>query len=657
MLPLALCGLWTGFGVPTVFYNLNDPRMIAYFSHDDIYMLDTIWFLYSGQFNPETVQGLRDYGLLFQYLIDLFRLVVEPVTEVTPGMLWGTVRSIYLISSLLTILALWRLASRHFESRVVPIVGVLGLALCPSFVWHMDFCKPEPVLMLLMVVGLDQILTIVETGQLKNVAIASACAVAGFVIKGFGVFLVPVIVAAVVLHWWGRKDRFNPTTWEPNWDLCRKLTPILGLAIGTGLLVVTWWVVFVRVRSISGMTLAAEYGLPQGLLAMTSAGRPIVPLILGIGILTAAIWWILSGGLPRRFVASSRVGIFGGQIFSASVLVMFFLSGLFFVLGFRWILDPADLVSKFSEASGGNSLFAQAHPLSEPFDYLQAVFLNAGEFIYTASGLRILLNWYGNPDVDEVQIASDVFTPFGLILLIWYCFMGWHNWRYRWNHGELAILKNLALGMFFTVATLYFVLTSSYSTRHMHHLMLLVPAGFLLIGQIPSFIRATGRNRKIAKFVFVILLGITFILNGQMALRWRINKLQQSDGSGDLVWGVKDWWLANVPPETPIVADLPWKSYLPPQFQKVSYFDSRGLQGDDYSRVISSLDEKVRVRNPRFIAYNAGSRGGVALPPADVLLPELDLRLKASFEGTYYTRLRYTGDRFVVYEVVAKEPE
>ncbi len=584
--PIALCVFWAIFCLPTVFYNLDDTRMIAYFSHDDIYLLDTIWYFYSGEYNPETIQagsieGMRDYGLLFRYIVDLSRIFIEPFTEITPGLLWGIVRSLYLTCGLLAILALWRMAIRHFGKGWVPVISVLGLALCPSFVWHLDFCKPEPITLLLTIVAFDHILRIVEHGSVRSIIIASACAVGAIVVKLVGIFILPIIMLAIFFHWWLSKDRYNPTVW------------------------------------------------------------------VGFFMIVGGIIWGIRINSLGRIIESSQRGIIFSQIFSAIVLVLGSSAAFFVVFGFRWLLDPKDFISKFIEISS-YSLFSKANPIGDPIGYGKALFLNIGEFVYTISGLRLLLfGWYNNPNVAEPKIAGDIFTPFGLVLILWFVVIEFRGFGGKWNIGDIKFFKRSHLALFFVGFASYMVLTSFRSTRHMHHLMYLVPPGFLLIGQIPQLIKKRGNYQKDI-FILVVLLVATFSLNGQTAIRWRLNKLEQGRGSDDIVWQVQKWWRDNVSVDTPIVADLPWKSYLPPEYQNVSFFNSRAHNGKDYSRAHASLLEKIDMRKPEMVYYNAGSRG---IQPPMNNLPGYKIQQIASFQGNYYTRYRNNGDRFIVYKI------
>ena len=661
--PIALCVFWAAFCFPTVFYNLDDTRMIAYFSHDEIYLLDTIWYFYSGEYNPETIQeasieGMRDYGLLFRYIVDLSRIFIEPFTEITPGLLWGIVRSLYLACGLLAILALWRMAIRHFGKGWVPVISVLGLALCPSFVWHLDFCKPEPITLLLTIVAFDHILQIVEHGSIRSIVIASACAVGAIVVKYIGIFILPVIMSAIFFHWWLSKDCYNPTVWEPNWDKAKMLAPVLGIGVGGGLLALTYWGTFSHVQS-KGLTLAQEFGFPEVLLVCPPFIKPLAPVtpiiafVVGLFMIVGSILWGARINSLGRIIESSRRGIIFSQMFFVIVLVLGLSAALFVILGFRWILDPKDFINKFIEVSS-YSLFSKANPIGDPIGYGKALFFNIGEFLFTISGLRLLLfGWYNNPNVAEPKIAGDIFTPFGLVLILWFVFAEFRGFGGKWSIGDIKFFKRLHLALFFVGFASYMVLTASHNTRHMHHLMYLVPPGFLLIGQIPQFLKIKASYQK-KLFILVALLAAAFSLNGQTAIRWRINKLEQGRGSDDVVWQVQKWWRENVSPETPILMDQPYIAYLPPEYENVSHF----RYGKDISQTRASIRKKLDERKPQLFYYNLGPRG-TQLPPIKDLIPEYRFRLIARFQGNFYTRLKNNGDRFLVYEVLSgpQEPD
>jgi len=637
LFPTVLCALWAAFCVPTLAYNLDDVRMIAYFNGDEIYLLDTMWFIYSGQFNPETIQGLRDYGLLLSYIADIFHLFVAPFIDVTPGMLWIVVRSLHLICGLLALLALWRLAVRHFGYGWVPVVSVLGLGLCPAFISHIDFCKQEPITILLVVIGLDHILRIVETGSSRSVFIASFCAVAAFVVKYIGVFLIPIIIASVVANWWLQPKRYDKANWLPAWKRSEQLTPYLGFVVGGVLLAGTYWGLFGYVWKTQGGTLVEMFGFVAALTKpVPVAGMPVIPALMGCALLVITGGWIVVWRKVdiEQSVAIAKSAVVLMRVYAATVLVLCYCGALFAIIGFRWFIAPQDLIALFSEVSGV-SLWGLAG--GEISTYIAVVIANLREFLYTASGLRTSFL----PRFDSL-LFSNVFSFPGLALLAIYIIVEIKVTRQVKSALDIAAFKRLHLGLFLLVYAGYVIMTSSRSSRAEIHLMILVVPGFLLIGQIHHLV--TGyKYRAVLAVASIFLLASTWSLNSYTSVRWRIERFEQGEGSADSVWEIQQWWRDHVPANAAIVCDLPYRIYLPPEYDNVSFFNALLHDGVDFSQVRQSIKEKFTQRSPQFFYFNNDEN----YPSVEQLVPEYEMELVATFHGTSRPR-----DRYYIYEVI-----
>src|SRR3989338_7536077 len=110
---LIVCIFTFYVSLPTVFDNIGDPNMIAYFNADEGGQMDIIWHYYSGQ-KRDSFQWDFDYGLEMVYLADFSRLVLSKFIHFTPGIFVLILRWINFLAWVLAFFALWRLVRRHF---------------------------------------------------------------------------------------------------------------------------------------------------------------------------------------------------------------------------------------------------------------------------------------------------------------------------------------------------------------------------------------------------------------------------------------------------------------------------------------------------------------------------------------------------------------
>jgi len=638
-----------------VFNNLGDVPMVAFYSHDEIYLLNTIWYFYSGEFNPETVQGLGDYGLLFRYIVDVAKVLISPFVEVTPGLLWGIVRGLNLLFGLATFWVTWRMAQRHFPDGWAPVVSVLGIGLCPSFVWHLDFAKPEPITLFFTVLALDYVLRIIDDSDPWALHKAIVCAIVAFVVKFVGMFIFPVIVLALSSRWLMRPDRYDAIYWRASWEFSCRISPLIFAAIASGLFGLSIWLVYYRVRFTTGVTLSAEFALWDALFVLMGPVKVVYAVAAGLVVL-AAIPLFMFG---RQYV-ESKAGerwIDGMFFYSALIRTAVFSAVAFAVLGFRWLLDPMDLLMKFYGTSASYSIGSRVSFFADPMAYMELVGNNFIDFLYTMSGLRLaFFGWYNNVHVvGESKIVSDLFSPFGLVLLSVYGVIEYLHMRNKGTLHRIDFIKRMQLLSFMCIYSFYVVGTSLYSSLHMNHLLVLIPPGFLLIGQIPNLLRDIGGGHtKCARGLIVfcaLLLLATFTLNAQMSWRWRANKLYQRPGSEDVVWQIQQWFRDNLPLDTAIVADLPYRAYVPPEYEKVSYFSIRA----DAESTVKSVIEKIALRNPCILYINKGRGLEWTFPDPHVFLPDYIVEELAHFPGNSYARIHSVTDDFYIYKIRRKD--
>ncbi len=240
--------------VPVIRSNVNDPNMIVYFCADEGDQMDLVWSYYSGE-KRDSYQWDYDYGLERLYLADFARLVLSHFMVLTPGTFVLMLRWLYLLAWIASFFALWRLISYHFGKGWQPALAVLLLAVRPAFVYFSNNLKPEPLVLLFMIIGLDYTMRIIEDPfKRRNLLIAIACASVAFMIKFAGLFLLPAIVGSMYLSEYcsNTNKRIFPEI---------KISWIFEAIIGAVLILLLFLSSFFYVRASTGSTFYKEFGL------------------------------------------------------------------------------------------------------------------------------------------------------------------------------------------------------------------------------------------------------------------------------------------------------------------------------------------------------------------------------------------------------------
>lgn len=191
--------------LPTIHYHINDPNAIVYFNNDEGYQMDLIWSYYSGEIRP-SYAGNVDYGLEMVYLADICRLFFSKFIDFTPSLLVVIMRWLHLLGWLFALIAFWRLMGRHFNRGWQRSLATLLLAVHPAFAYFSDNNKPDFLVFLFMIIGLDYSLRLVERPSKKALLISVASAAIAVIIKFAGFYLLPAIVAALYLGKGGERE-------------------------------------------------------------------------------------------------------------------------------------------------------------------------------------------------------------------------------------------------------------------------------------------------------------------------------------------------------------------------------------------------------------------------------------------------------------------
>src|SRR3989338_9003451 len=205
--------------LPAINDRIDDPNLLAYFSHDEGYLMDLIWYYHSGQ-KRDSFQYDGDYGLEFSYLVDILRPFSRFVTF-TPGTFVLFLRWFHLILWLAFIVLLWRFVMRHFGRLWQASTAVILFSTNPAFSYIFSCSlKPDPLLLLLMLMSLDNALRIFDSRPRRHLVLAVAFAAAAALTKFFiGLFLLGPIVIAVYLanRYYKEKGIFNIPNLRCSW--------------------------------------------------------------------------------------------------------------------------------------------------------------------------------------------------------------------------------------------------------------------------------------------------------------------------------------------------------------------------------------------------------------------------------------------------------
>ena len=594
--------------LPTINNNLDDPNLIAYFNHDEGYLVDLIWYYYSGE-KRDSYQLDADYGLEMIYLSDLARVVLSRFVDFTPSIFALMLRWLHFISWICALIALWFFIGRHFGKGWQQMLSVLLLAVRPAFGYLTINFKPEPLVLLLMILGLDYTLRILEKPCKKHMFVALALAAAAFLIKFSGIFLLPGVIAAIYFSQYCNADfgRNSAATF-----LKIKHSWILEFLIGTGLIVLPFLFIFFYVRKSAGMTYFQEFGLLQSLF-----GNKETMFLIFVGLIIVIISLVLFYlAKSKKPSIKNIIGIFN-EINSISFIVLsaFFIFILF--LGFRWITMPTLFLDTYS--------------------------FNILDF----SGILNMREASANPLQGYLKIVNEKLVSFDLLMVLLLVFYLIVEMRFRMeslNHDKLRYYKRKTL---MVILVPIFLLLFSPGRFTYHHLLpFFVILSALSIQGLYEFIDSfTGRKAFKASVVFLVcaLFTVDILINAAAMLKLRTYQFHYKE---DMVFEITDWWRKTYPADTSIVVDHPVLAYLPPEYKNVKRFCYQKDRAEQLKTLVYDF-------KPQLIYYNI-DKSESKMPPINEILPELKIELVKSFDydGRYYKI--YPNYKFVIYRVFYK---
>jgi hypothetical protein len=572
--------------------------MVVYFSADEGNFMDLVWSYYSGEKRP-SFQWEYDYGLEKLYVSDFARLVLSHFIDITSGTLVLLLRWAYFLAWLLSFVALWRLVSRHFGGGWKPALAVVLLAVRPAFIHFSNTLKPDPEVLLLIILGLDYTLRLVDNPRKRSylfLAILFACL--AFLVKFAGLFMIPAIIGAMFLI-----NRSVGADKEKPFPVSRH-SWVFEAVIGTVLISLLYLMIRFYARRSTGMTFYEEFGFLNSLYQ-----DKVFAAVMVAGILLIALSFII-----RRF---GRAAV--NEINSHALAVTGIFAAMTAILGFRWFTVPKIFIETYSEYG---SIFLGGETVNK---------ISFAEF----TGL------FGRNMISKI-ISLDVIV---FVLFIAYLIA---EFRFRAVPGrhEPRVLKRMILAVF--LAPFLISLLSIGRTAQEHMLPFFVAMSILAIEGIDMFYaNAKLVSRKAAIILFASsLLAFDIYVNAAEVIREGLYAFHQKQ---DVAFEIDKWWRKNISVDAVIVADHYNRIYIPEGYKNVKTVFLSGREV--WLKDLRSLVDKYK---PEYVYLNEMPSGGEKMPGIKEALPGRKVELVAVFDNKGRGYLRRSGDRFVIYRIIYK---
>ncbi|MFH1968584.1 MAG: glycosyltransferase family 39 protein [bacterium] len=605
---------------PMLFYNINaDPRLIPYFDHDEGYGRDLAWYYYSGE-KLESFQYSLDYGVEYRLIVDLIAKPLSLFFVITPNKLLLIIRLFHFICGIFSLYFLWRLTSKHFTSFWIPTVSCLGLIFSPQFLWWLDNVKPEPLLILLIFIGLDYSMRILNNPSWKNLFLAVFCAAFAFMVKLIGLFLLPSIFLSLYLSHLPKK-----ITNLKNQFI--SLLKHLGVAL-----------IILFISLLIFLVIAIPYG-SKLYLSMKNAGfdldkfasnftpsfslklsvYSIIALLL-FGCLFSIKFWYKKN---KDSINYKKLGVIPLFIISA------------FIIGYRWFLNIFDWIITYcrwlhQQSEAPLNLF-HIHK-DGLFQFLNYLFISLKGWFVTFS-------------------QKDALGIFGIVLLIIYAFVEIISKSWKDQEERPRFLKRMIIVAFCSFFIIFLIF---FQSRFAAHHLIIINILFFILGLegVRLLHLKTLHNKSLSVavlFFSIIIISVYLFQHASVAFHWRLMKFKQKE---DIVFTISDWWKTTYAYDIQIVSDSPWSVFIPSEFENVIFVKPRLFLDESFRVNSDRLKEIIAKERPKLIFFNEGTRGGESPPALKKFLKDIHLKVVKKFRGNHYRSYLFTGDLFVVYEVV-----
>ena len=608
--------------LPTIANNINDPNMILYFNADEGGFMNLLWMNYSGKGMEDLLYV--DYGLETLYIADFVRVFVSPFTEVTHGILILVFRCIHLLAWIGTIIAIWRLVGRHFGKGWQPILAVSLLVVRPAFPYLLNNSNSDIPVLFFIILGLDYTLRLIDKPDIKSLTIAILCATMGFVIKYYGLLLLPAIILALCFSKYNRdkKSEFATDTFLFSEIKKSYLVPAF---IGVSIIILTSIPIFVYTRGSTGITLYEEFGIWGSLLE-----KKLILWMWLIGIffiVSSLVFWIIN---KQNNIYLRKYAKIFNELNTYAVIVFggFFITTL--LLSIRLFLKP--------------KLF-----ILECAQFGSLIDVKAG-LVETKGLLLVFLQ----------NVLNKLNTFDGIVFSLFMFYLGIEIYNRRQHLKEpimrLFFLKRMILLVFLVVPLLYML--TPYRMGN-HNMLAFFAVSVILVGQGFHMFVNSSHNKKLLGKLAIFFIAILFIGDVVLNVSTVVNaRMKDFNKRYDVAFEVAQWWRQNIPQETMVVADHQTRVYVPTEHKNVKYFRS-------FKKVPSKevfVDELRRLVNeyhPKYIYFNEGLSGrptdNESWPSIAVMLPDKSVKLVKTFESAGRRYQRSPDDKFVIYQVYYDE--
>lgn len=609
---LILCLISVMLVWPTIHNNINDPNRIVYFSADEGGQMDIAWFYYSGE-KQKSFQWDFDYGLEMFYLAKCARLMLSQFIVFTPGLFVLILRWINLIAWLIALFALWVFLKRHFrEDEWGRLLIVALLASRPAFAYFSASLKPEPLTLLLLIIGLDYALRIIEAKDGKwDVIISIACAAAAFLIKYAGLFLIPVIVASIYNG--KRYQKLNDGTKNA---VFRKYGWLSPLFIGIPIIIVPAATLFFYVRKSTGATFFSELGFFESM-----KQNILILYIVLIGLFFVLLSLLL-------LLINRRKNLFRNKIINGINEINYYALGVFgvficfvLILGFAWVLKPQQFINTCAELGS----FASGQTSAA---------------IINAKAMMVL--FFSSLSTNIKSFDVIIMLLFGLYVSIEIIK---HNLNKK--NDRLRYYKRVTLATFLILPFAGMLSTLRMAQHHM--LPFFAVASILGIEGCRMLIKIFD-GRKLLKISLTVLIGSLYIsdiaANAGEMIRARIAQFRQKE---DVSYDIESWWLKNIPAGAKIVAEHYNRVYIPSGYENIRVLSWGEGTSEEKTQELRSL---INDYQPEFVYYNRNNAAGRDyIPPLNEIIKGRKVKLIKYFRnqaGHYQSK---PGANFVIYKL------
>lgn len=604
----AVCAGTLSLTLPTIKNNIDDPNLIVYFNGDEGMLMDLAWYYYSGDKRMTFFSNI-DYGVEMIYLADFSRIFLSKFIEIQPGTLVLMLRWIHLLSWLGAIIALWWFIGYHFGKGWYQAFAVLLLASRPALDYFSINLKPEPLVLLLMIIGLHYALKIIDKPTRGNVCLSVLFASLSFLIKFAGVFLIIAITASIFLARRvpgndGRSGIFRQ----------RKLSWIFEMAAGAILISLPFFYIFFYKRYSTGNTYFEDFGIIKSI--MTN-GPALIMITFGAMLIAVSALMIYSA---LKQTALSRNGIikFTNEVNSYLAPV----SGLFFifisVIGVRWLSSIQGFIATYS---------------FNLFDFMGVFNLREA---YNGSVFSAYLNY-----IFKKVISYDLLF---FVLMLLYLYVEVRFYRQNISEDGNKTKKRIALAVYLLP---FFISMASIGRLTAHHVLPFFIAIIALslqgIGIFLGRLKLKPVLINIVFAVFVVLLTSDVLVNASELVRARVYRFNQRD---DIVFDFMRWWKGNIPKGSSVISDYFTRVYVTEGWTNTRIFNGNRPEREE------ELRRMVEANPPDYICINEGKCGYEQMPPIEKMLPGRKLKLIKEFYNNADRRfVRYKDDRIVIYKL------